>query len=186
MNYLNASVYGIDIEIRDIEEKDISSIVDYWHSSEEVFLTGIGVNMEKIVSREATANVFRRSLPGIRQENDRITLIADVKGEAIGYTNVNFNSDGDAFAHVHIINKKFRNRGITRLLIADVIKIYFDSFQLENLYFQTNTKNKQINALLKKSGFRVVHTAYEDNPDGMAAIGEYNLYEVERSLFVDR
>lgn len=171
--------------MRDISSGDIDEIVSYWHDSDGDFLTSIGVNLEKIVSRETTQEIFSRSLPENRNKKDRVTLVFVADDILIGYTNLNFSEHNDeVYAHVHLIKPEYRNKGIVPSLFADVIGVFYRHFNVGQLILQTNTKNKKINSLLINRGLEITKTEYIDKPDGMGSVGEYNFFYVPREKFI--
>jgi RimJ/RimL family protein N-acetyltransferase len=180
MIYFVEKIKTFNVVVRDIEFRDINPITDYWHESDSGYLQSIGVDINKIVSREVTAAAFQAALPHARGQRDRIVLIFEVDNKLIGYTNVNFNQSGSPFGHVHIIDVSYRNKGIIPLIFFKVITIFYNHFHIENLYLQTNVNNKRINNLLFKRNISHIKTEYISKPDGMGAVGTYNLFSCSR------
>lgn len=180
MIYFAEKIDKFEVTVRDIELQDIGPIADYWHDSDSEYLESIGVDINKIVSRDITISTFESALPNIRGDQDRIVLIFEVDNKIIGYTNVNFNQTGDPFAHVHITDYKYRNKGIIPSVFFKVITVFYDYFNIKKLYLQTNIKNKKINNLLFKKNITNIKTEYISKPDGMGAIGTYNLFSCSR------
>lgn len=183
MIYLKSELHGKEFMVRDIQESDIPAIVDYWHKSTPEFLTSIGVDTNKLVSEEETAGLFRRSLPENRQENDRFTLVACLGDQAVGYTNLNFVGDKQAYGHVHIIDPKYRNKGVAAFLFKQVVGLFFRHFNLNTLKFQTSASNHRINALLTRQGLVPNEKVYIEKPDGMARPGHFYIYDVPKNVF---
>lgn len=182
MKYIDERINGLSVTVRDIELDDISAIVDYWHNSQPEFLESIGVEISKIISRERTEMNFLAALPANRKKTDRAVLIFSVADKIVGYTNVNFGETSEAYAHVHIMDPKYRNKGIIPTLFFKVIKIYYEKFEVGKLMLQTNVKNVKINNLLFKKNLELVKTEFIEKPDGMGSVGNYNLFYCPRDL----
>lgn len=170
--------------LRDLREDDIEAIVCYWHDSEPEYLESLGVDLNKLKNRDATAAVFRASLKGQRGRYDRATLVFAHDDKAVGYTNINYKDGGVAYAHVHVIYPEYRNIGFVSKLFETGVRVFLTEFPTNELRFQTNAVNRRINRYLEKLGMSIWQTEYVANPDGMARPGTYHLYIVDRQRFV--
>lgn len=180
MEHIKSILHGQEVIVRDIEEHDLPSIVEYWHQDDPQFFDSIGVDVKKIRSPAETAALFRRSIDAKRVAGNRITLVVTVDRQVAGYSNINLNADDEGYAHVHIIHPRYRHKGIASHLFGDFIKVIFYQFGMRRLRFQTSVGNKRINALLAKQGVKPLETVFIANPDGMAKPGNFYLYELTR------
>ena len=180
--YFETSLHGIPLVVRDIEPADVDSIINYWHNGDREYWESIGVDVRKIVSVEKTRATFMKSLPDRRTPSDRITIVAAIPSGIIAYTNVNLESDTVGYAHVHVIEPKFRSKGVAALLFTPTIRIFFQIFGLEKIYFQTSIENKRINSMLRRRGLNPIRELDVRDPDGMALPGKFYLYEIDEHI----
>ncbi len=178
MNYLARKINGLDIVVRDLEAADIPAIVGYWHRSDPKVLESIGVDLTKIVSEEETASIFRRSLEKTCRPGDRVTLVITHDDRVVGYTNLNFVAKAEAYVHVHIIDPRYRCKGLVSVLFPHAARLFFDLFGVRTLKFQTSASNARINALLRRQGLSDPRSVYIEKPDGMAKAGSFFEYEI--------
>jgi hypothetical protein len=51
-----------NLSVREIQEKVITSLVNYWFDSSGEYLTGLGVDLNKIPSRKDLAHALKRQI----------------------------------------------------------------------------------------------------------------------------
>ncbi len=170
---------GKAVCIRDTEERDVDSIVAYWHQSAPSFLRSLGVDLSKLKSPVETRERFLNSLPDAGPSRPRATLVVAADGELISYANLNIRSSDEAYGHFHILNGGFSARGLAYLLFPAAIQIFFDVLPLRRVLFQTSPENFNINRMLESFGLKP-QRVHIDVPDGMARPGAFNFYEIWR------
>ena len=93
-------------------KSDYERVVDYFVDADEAFLTGMGVDPNKLPDREAWLN---RLLPDLtRPDSQKQTFYVgwDYEGTRIGHCNMNPLSYGDqAFVHLHLWDRTARRAG---------------------------------------------------------------------------
>ena len=183
--YASVQVSDRTIELRDIQEEDVAPIVRYWHDSDHRYLESLGVDINKLRTREETAALFKKSLRATRAPFDRATLVFSDNEKAIGYTNLNYRDEGVAYAHVHILYPEYLGLGFMSELFQPAVRVFFTEFPTRELRFETSTTNARINRYLEKVGMVVSKTEYVENPDGMARAGLFNLYVVTKESVVN-
>ena len=180
MIHLNTTFHGHDVIIRDIEESDLESLLSYWHETDPAYLASIGVNLEKLVSREVTRSRFLASIPGAPEPRERATFVVTSDGRLVAYTNLNFKSMDEVYVHMHTLVRSPLAKALTYHLFPEMIKILFKCFPITHLNIQTSPENTNINRFLAKFGL-VPRRAYLETPDGMARPGEFNIYQIPRA-----
>lgn len=142
------------LNVRHLEEKDIDLIADYWVNSDPEFLTGMGVDLQKIPDRFNFSimlkNQLNTSIP-LRQSH---ALIWEFDGKPIGHTNVNKIEFGvQAFMHLHLWQNKFRRKGMGTTLVRLSVPLFFRELELKILYCEPYSLNPAPNKTLEKAGF---------------------------------
>jgi RimJ/RimL family protein N-acetyltransferase len=167
-----------DIVLRDLEERDIATLVSYWFDSPSAYLTSIGVDVTKLRSRDEMAARLRASIGAAVPERAYFVVAADDR--VLAYTNLNFRTPEVAYAHVHILDDALRGRGFASQLMVRAFQLFFERFPLERVVLETSPENLGVNGLLQKFGLRP-EVRDLDVPDGMARPGRFNVYTVERA-----
>ena len=179
MEYFRTCFYDTEVTVRDIEEADVQTLVDYWHGSDSEYLRSLGVDVTKLVSQEETRNRFLSSVPPSQSDQRRATFIVASSEQIIGYTNLHIVSPEEVYAHIHILQKGIRSKGLAYVLFLEMLRIFFSCLPIEKLIFQTSPENKSLHRLIQRFGFTPTR-AYLSNPDGMARAGEFHIYEISR------
>src|SRR5215208_6894818 len=180
MIHLNTKFHGHDVIIRDIEESDLEILLSYWHDTDPAYLASIGVNLEKLVTKEVTRSRFLASIPGAQEPRERATFVVTSDGQLVAYTNLNFKSMDEVYVHLHTLVRSPLAKALTYHLFPEMIRILFNCFPITHLTMQTSPENININRFLGKFGL-VPSRVYLETPDGMARPGEFNVYEIPRS-----
>jgi len=180
MIYLDTTFHDHQVVLRDIEESDVETLVNYWHNTDPAYLASIGVDLTKLASRDVTRTRFLSSLPGAQQPPERATFVVTCDGQLVAYTNLNFKSMDEVYAHVHTVVRSTLAKALVYAYFPEMIKIFFKRFPITRLKMQTSPANQNINRFLAQFGLapQRVHLA---TPDGMARPGDFNIYEIPRS-----
>lgn len=180
MIYLDTTFHGHQVVLRDIEESDVETLVSYWHETDPAYLASIGVDLTKLASRDVTRTRFLSSLPRAQQPRERATFVVTCDGHLVAYSNLNFKSMDEVYAHVHTVVRSSLAKALVYAYFPEMIKIFFNCFPIPRITMQTSPANQNINRFLAKFGLapQRVHLAM---PDGMARPGDFNVYEIPRS-----
>jgi len=145
------------LSVREIEEKDITLIADYWFNSGPGHLEGMGVDMFKMPSREQFMTTLLSQLPLPYEDKKAYGLVWEVDGESIGHCNVNpIIFAKEASMHLHIWKGNARNKGYGADLIKMSLPYFFKNLQLEHIYSEPFALNPAPNRTLQKAGFTFV------------------------------
>ncbi|MBK8955128.1 MAG: GNAT family N-acetyltransferase [Saprospiraceae bacterium] len=142
------------ISIRRIEEKDITSIVNYFLNASKDFLNEMGVNPEKLPMRENWIQMISDDLLLPVESRKFYYLIWLFNDKAIGHSNLtNIDYNKEAFMHLHMWDATKRKAGIGTELIRLSLKHYFEDFGIKKLHCEPFTLNNAPNKALEKVGF---------------------------------
>lgn len=172
-----------DLVLRDIAPDDLDALVDYWHGG-GADVDFLGIDLERLGPREQTRERFLTSIRSERGRQAAVAFTIQLEDRIVGYTNVNFR-ERDGYVHVHFVDPAARNLGIASALIRSALKVFLAHLPIDRLVLEARTRNKRINHVVRKLGLKPTSTEYLDNPDGLAAPGEFNIYIVERSMLDD-
>ena len=145
------------LTVREIQASDIPLIVDYWLTSEEAYLTGMGVDLNKLPAKEQlTSNILKQINTPIEQRN-AYCIIWQLNNKPIGHSNTNPTNFGrDAFMHLHLWNQEVRSKGMGAELLKLTIPYFFENLELKNLYCEPFALNPAPHRTLQKVGFEFV------------------------------
>lgn len=180
MRYVTVSVRGADVTVDDIDEQDVECLVDYWHKTDRAYLEGLGVDVSLISSRDSTRSRFVAALAHAPNGCRPVAAVAKSNGALIGYTLLNFVSDGKAFAHMHLLQRTPLARAAAYRLFPELLRAFFESLPLDALVFQASVDNRGINRMIQRFGIKGV-VSHLQKPDGMARPGDFYVYTISRN-----
>jgi RimJ/RimL family protein N-acetyltransferase len=184
MIHVEVEIQGTVIRLRDLQEEDIPALVSYWADSSPEYIRSIGADPGKIPPRDELLAGYRSALPENSPGRRRIVLIGEsLDGKLIGYTNLVIVSADESYAHVHILDRAYRARGIGQAMFPHVLRQFFRLTEVRKISMQTSTENKRVNRFLQAVGLTPARAHIAD-PDGMARPGKFNVYTLERRLFI--
>jgi RimJ/RimL family protein N-acetyltransferase len=175
----------MELSVREIDEKDISLIADYWLKSDDDFLINMGVDLNKLPSRSFFTNMLKKQLETPIKEKKSYAIIWELDGIPIGHTNVNDLVFGQqATMHLHLWQANNRQKGIGSTLVAKSLPFYFEKLQLNELFCEPYALNPAPNKTLQKLGFEMLKT-YRTIPGGINYEQEVNRWVMTKEKYED-
>lgn len=167
-----------EFTIRDLTEPDIQLIGNYWENSNFTHLKNMGVDIEKMFTRDEFEQVMHHQLGLQIREKKSFCTIWLVDGSPIGHCNTNPTIYGlEAMFHLHIWDIKDRNSGHGLHLLPLSISRFFEILKLKILIAEPFRHNPAPNKLLKNLGFNLVKT-YRTVPGSINLEQEVNRWEL--------
>jgi RimJ/RimL family protein N-acetyltransferase len=172
--------------VREIEVKDIDSLLNYWYNSSDEHFLKMGADSSKLPNRNDFFNALVKQINSPFKKKQAYALIWEENGVPIGHSNVNNIVFGkDAFMHLHVWNIDKRKKGSGTILVQKSLPFYFEKLQLETLFCQPYALNPAPNKTLENVGFEFVkkHTTI---PGSLNFKQEVNLWKMTRERFISR
>ena len=170
-----------DFKIRELELQDIPFICDYWLNASPEFLTGMGVDLDKLPTREGLTTVLTSQIAKPNREKQSYALIGVLDGTAIGHCNVNpFEFGKTATMHLHIWNDNNRGRGIGEQLVRQSVQRFFEVLKVDEIYSEPYALNLAPNKTLKKCGFNLIKT-YTTIPGSLNFEQKVNRWRIKKA-----
>lgn len=166
--------------LRDLGVDDIDEIVRYWHRSGTEHLDALGIDRALLGTPDDTVARYRRALRSGDPDQRHLAFAITLDGAMVGYTLLNRYTPDVNHSHWHITNAAVRAAGLSTALYPSRIKMYFDLAPMVRLIHQTRTGNVGVNRMLDRY-VAVAETRYVEQPDGVAAPGEFHLRYVFRA-----
>lgn len=146
-----------DIRVREIQLKDIDLIADYWLKSDSSFLVQMGVDLNKLPTRNGLREMLTKQINQSFTNKKSYALIWELNGKPIGHSNVNGIEYGkEATMHLHLWRSTNRKKGIGTELVKKSLSFYFENLKIEKLICEPSALNLAPNKTLKKIGFKFV------------------------------
>jgi RimJ/RimL family protein N-acetyltransferase len=143
--------------VREIQKRDIELITGYWLNAEPAFLTGMGVDLNKMPSMEEWITILSEQLGLPYSQKKSYCIIWLVDNKAIGHCNVNKIKFGEeAYMHLHVWNRAFRKKGMGTELVKMSLSYFFENLELKTIYSEPYALNPAPNKVLAKAGFTFV------------------------------
>ncbi|MAX81295.1 MAG: GNAT family N-acetyltransferase [Crocinitomicaceae bacterium] len=169
--------------LRLLTADDIPLIADYWLLSDSDFLIGMGVDLDKLPSREGLTNMLTQQLNLPDAEKASLAMILEVDGKPVGHCNVNQITFGkEATMHLHLWNTQHRQKGLGTTMVLKALPEFFNRLQLQTLWCEPYAHNPAPNKTLLKIGFEFIKT-YVTIPGSLNFEQEVNRYQLTRERF---
>jgi RimJ/RimL family protein N-acetyltransferase len=145
------------LSVREIQETDIELISQYWLTVDPAFLTGMGVDLTKMPSKEEWITMLSEQLAQPYPEKRSYCIIWLVDNKPIGHCNVNKIKFGEeAYMHLHMWNSDLRKKGMGTELVKMSLPYFFENLKLKTIYSEPYALNPAPNKALEKAGFSFV------------------------------
>lgn len=176
---------NFSLNVREIEERDISLLANYWYLSDDDFLTRMGVDLKKMPTREDFSEMIQKQIKTPVEKKVAYALIWEVDMIPVGHSNINKITYGtEAYMHLHIWKSGLRKKGLGPQLVIKSLPFYFQRFELKNLICEPRAINPGPNKTLEKVGFELERT-YVTIPGSINFEQEVNCWKMSRSRFND-
>ena len=171
------------ISVREITKDDIEPLINYWTSADDIFLTGMGVDLNKMPGKDACHEMLSEQLSQQYNQKKSYCIIWQVNGKPVGHSNVNKIIFGEeAYMHLHIWNEPIRKKGLGFKLIGMTLPFFFEKLELKKLYCEPYAQNPAPNKTLAKAGFVFVKK-YTTIPGYLNFEQEVNQWLMTREKF---
>lgn len=171
------------ISVRELTEDDIGFIANYWLNSDQDFLIGMGVDLEKLPSEKDLREMLMTQIHLPDTKRSSLALILDIDGRPSGHCNVNGISYGEeATMHLHIWNAAGRRKGIGTRMVLAALPVFFDRLKLQTIWCEPYAENPAPNRTLAKAGFEFVKK-HRTVPGSLNFEQEVNRYKLSREKF---
>ena len=174
------------LSVREIQNNDIESITRYWLTADPAFLTGMGVDLSKMPSKEEWKTMLSEQLSLPYPEKKSYCMIWQMDNEPIGHCNVNKIKFGEeAYMHLHLWNSDGRKKGMGTELVKMSLPYFFEKLELKKIYSEPYALNPAPNKTLVKAGFTYVKE-YITTPGFLNFEQPVNLWELTYEQFNDQ
>ena len=168
------------ISVREIESRDIDLIADYWLKSDSEFLVSMGVDLDKLPTREGLTKMLTEQINSPIDNKKSFALIWELNGKQFGHSNVNEIEFGkQATMHLHLWHSDNRKKGMGTELVKKSIPFYFEKLKLETLFCEPYSLNPAANKTLKKVGFEF-EKKYKTIPGSLNFEQEVNRWKLTK------
>ncbi len=145
------------LSVREIKESDIPLIINYWFSSGPDFLTGMGVDLNKIPAKENWQPMLTEQILLPYEQKKSYATIWELNGKPIGHCNVNDITFGEkAYMHLHIWYAEVRKMGLGAQFIQLSLPFFFKNLLLKKVCCDPYALNTAPNKTLSKAGFTFI------------------------------
>ncbi len=172
-----------DINVREIQLKDIDLIGDYWLKSDSAFLVQMGVDLNKLPTRNELGEMLTEQINNSITDKKSYALIWELNGKQIGHSNVNRIEYGkEATMHLHLWKSINRKKGIGIELVKKSIPFYFEKLKIKKLICEPYALNPAANRTLEKIGFEFIKK-YITIPGSLNFVQEVNRWELTKENY---
>ena len=171
------------LSVRELRASDLDRLIAYWTSAEPDFLTGMGVDLDKMPARERWYEMLSKQLTQSYQEKQSYAVIWEADGEPVGHSNVSKIEYGEkAYMHLHLWQSGVRRKGMGVELVRLSLPFYFNNLHLKTLYCEPYALNPAPNKTLQKVGFQLFDT-YVGVPGWLNFEQPVNVWRLTREGF---
>ena len=145
------------LSVREAQLSDIPALADYWQNADPGFLTGMGVDLNKMPPREQFTQWLAMHMSTPLEQRVSYCVIWEIDGRPVGHSNTNPTKFGEeAFMHLHLWNATTRKKGLGTEFVKHTLPFYFEKLQLKRLYSEPYALNPAPNKTFEKLGFELV------------------------------
>ena len=174
---------NFDINVREIELKDINLIADYWLKSDSDFLVKMGVDLNKLPTRKGLSLMLTEQINTPITDKKSYALIWELNGKQIGHSNVNGIEYGkQATMHLHLWKSINRKKGVGTELVRKSLPYYFGRLEIEKLICEPYALNPVPNKTLEKVGFEFIKK-HRTIPGSLNFEQDVNRWELTREKY---
>jgi RimJ/RimL family protein N-acetyltransferase len=173
----------MQLSVREIQQQDIEPLVNYWMTATPEFLTGMGVDLQKMPRPEEFTMMLNEQINTPLKDKKTYCIIWLEDGIQVGHSNVSKIIFGEeAYMHLHLWNNASRKKGNGTAFVKLTLPYYFENLQLKKLCCEPYALNPAPNKTLKKVGFTFIkkHTTI---PGILNFEQEVNLWEMTKEQF---
>lgn len=171
------------LKVRDLTIEDIGLIANYWLNSDEDHLTGMGVDLNKLPTRNGLTKMLTDQINLPDSEKESMALVVELNGKPIGHCNVNGITYGeDATLHLHLWNSNNRKQGIGTTMVLKSLTVFFDKLKLKTIWCEPFALNPAPNKTLLNIGFKFIKR-YKTIPGSLNFEQEVNRYKLTKEQF---
>ena len=139
-----------------MREEDIEPITDYWLHSDKEHLQNMGVDLNKLPTKEELTKTLLTQLNLPIEQKRSFCIIWEEDGKAIGHCNTNPTTFGKyAYMHLHLWKKSLRQKGAGTTLVKMTLSLFFEKLKLQKLYCEPYALNEAPNKTVQKIGFEL-------------------------------
>jgi RimJ/RimL family protein N-acetyltransferase len=162
-----------------VDRDDYVAMVDYFHTADDAFLAGMGVDRAKLPAKDEW--LARLAADHERadacKERAWVAWLAD--GARVGHSSIDTIAIGEsARIHLHLWDARLRRAGLGAQLFARSIDHVVRRFQLRRVVCEPWAGNPAPNRTLVRLGFTFVRT-YRTVPGAINREQDVNRYELE-------
>lgn len=154
-----------NLSVREMHLDDVQLKINYFHNGSDELLNLMGVDRDRLPSREAWLQFFKDD--DLRPIDERInySLVWEIDGSPVGFSSTDRIVLGEtAFMHLHIIDPTIRGSGFGVQFVRLSTDAYVETLGLTTIYSEPNAFNRAPNRTLQKAGFKYVST--QENTPG--------------------
>ena len=167
------------LSIRPLMAVDISLIVNYWFGKSDDELMQMGVDKQKLSSRENFQESLKDSLAAALDKTKSFYMIWLIDGKAIGYSSLKDIEQGEiATMHLHVWDSEHRGKGYGATLFSISAIEFYKIFKLKLILCEPKASNPTPNKMLTKIGFKQWRS-FVGKPSDLALLSEFNSYIVD-------
>lgn len=173
------STDGGVIGARDLESRDVDSILDYWYGLDDDKLDSMGISAAQLPERAQRKSFFESMIGNSMLKDDSFILAVTYDDDIIAYYLLNHIRCGnDCQQHGHIVTKNYRKRFFATTIFNDMIRLVFELSDVKKIISEPAKHNRPMNILLQKHGL-FPKRSYLKAPQGICREMVVNRYEIQ-------
>jgi len=180
--YLEVAHSNRTIIARDLEERDLESILNYWFNENPEFYQSMGVDANRMPPRTQRREFFKNMIGADPKHASSFMMIAECDGKTVAYTLFNHIMPGESCqVHIHVLDPEFRKQGFSSEFFAKGFPIIPDLLNVRKIILEPNANHLPVNRMIQRFGLKPVRT-YHKPAQGICMAMEVNRYELSSTL----
>lgn len=145
------------LTVREIQISDANDYTDYWLTSGDDYLIGMGVDLSKMPTREQLQQKLSEIIEAPYNKKSNYCIVWELDEKAIGHSSVFPIIFGEeAYMHLHMWTPEVRRKGLGPEFIKLTLPFYFNNLKIKRLLCEPYALNPAPHKALERAGFKFV------------------------------
>ena len=139
-------------------------MINCFLQADDAYLNRLGVDRDKLSGLDEWREILAEEFQEPVEKRKLYYVIWESNGTPVGHSHIARIVYGrEAYMHLHLWNPENRKTGNGTWFIGESIKLYFEKFNLKELYCEPHALNPAPNRTLPKVGFELLKS-YDTTP----------------------
>ncbi len=129
------------LSAHELQQKDIEPLTRYWLGASPEFLTGMGVDLQKMPRPEEWSMMLNEQLNTPLKDKKSYCIIWLEDEIPVGHSNISkITFAEEAYMHLHLWNNASRKKGNGTTFVKLTLPYFFENYRLKKVYIESGSE----------------------------------------------